>query len=281
MKKLIVNADDFGLDMEVNRGIELCHQKGIVTSTSIVPGGKCFEDGIEILKRNHLLGVGIHITFVLSKPVSEPEKIKSLLKKSGSFRDSWYDFFLAFIAGRIRKNEIEIEIEAQIKKLVDIGITPSHLDSHQHLHLLPGIIDSVIKIAKKYGIKWIRVPTEPGLLNIKADSSIIQRAKYFFYMLLTLKSPHQVKSSGLCYADRCYGLIESGRMGEEALISCFKRLAKGVNEIFVHPGISKGRKEIAGIKNYSWDMELNALISERIIKFIKENGIVLTNYRSI
>jgi chitin disaccharide deacetylase len=281
MIKLIVNADDLGIDKGINKGIELAHKNGIVTSTSIIAGGEYFDDAMEILRNNPLLDAGLHFTLVLSKPVAEPAKISSLLKDGFVFRDYWYNFYYALLTKKIKPDEIAIELEAQIHKLLDNGVKPSHLNSHLHLHLLPGVIERVLDAAKKYGIRWIRVPREPFSSRFNSKQLIAQKIKFSLYKIVTFNSAAKIKRAGFKIPDRCFGLTDTGCMNEYALLSCLERLEPDVNEILVHPGVSDGRKIIMGINNYGWDEELLALTSEKVKEYIKTKGIVLTNFRSI
>jgi len=281
MIKLIVNADDLGIDKGINRGIELSHREGIVTSTSIIAGGDFFDDALQIIKNNPELDTGLHFTLVLSKPVSEPSKVSSLLKDGKVFRDYWYNFYYALLRNKINKDEIAFELESQINKLLDNDITISHINSHLHLHLLPGVIESVLLIAKKFSIRWIRVPEEPFSFRLNSKQLIAQKIKYGLYKIVTFKSNSKIKKFGLNYPDRSFGLTDTGCMSESALISCLKRLKPDINEILVHPGISNGRKIIMGINNYKWDIEIKALTSEKVKEYISSNSIKLTNYNSI
>jgi chitin disaccharide deacetylase len=278
MKKLIVNADDLGIDKDINRGIELSHQKGIVTSTSIIPGGDAFEDAVDIIRRNPGLSAGLHFTLVLSKPVSDPTKIPSLLKDSSNFMDYWYNFYYALLLKKVNLDELEFELKAQIGKLIDHGINPTHINGHLHLHLLPGVIDRVIRIAKSHGIKWIRTPKETGFFTNRPGHSINQKVKFVFYRLITLESYKKIKDNDLKSPQKCFGLFHTGRMNENALLYCLNNLVEGVNEIFVHPGISNGRKVIQGINNYLWEEELKAMMSDKVRNFISDRKIILTDY---
>ena len=114
LKYLIVNADDYGLDEDINRGIILAYSKGIVTSTTILANGEAFFPGVHALKENPGLGVGIHLTLVNGKSISPPNEIPSLIKGDGEFFRSYQEFLLRFLTGKIKLKEIRHEWENQI-----------------------------------------------------------------------------------------------------------------------------------------------------------------------
>ena len=173
-KKIIFNADDFGLSKGVNLGIIEAHQNGPVRSTTLMAGGVAFEHAVALAKIHPELNVGIHLTLTASRSVGGPHK--TLTDENG--------FFLPLIAfidkakrGLLDLTEVEAEYEAQIQKVLDAGIIPTHFDSHHHTHFLPGVFDVFLKMAVKYNVSRVRIShtrmQEGGnsLINL-ADPSI-------------------------------------------------------------------------------------------------------------
>ncbi|HLT49729.1 ChbG/HpnK family deacetylase [Aequorivita nionensis] len=152
--KLIVNADDFGFSEEVNANIEKCHQNGIVTSATILSGGKNFDDAIQLAKENPKLGIGVHLA--IDGPNNIGKKYATLLDpQTGEF----YEDIVA--VKKIRKGDFNVEelvseYSLQIEKVKNEGITITHLDHHHHFHLYFPILKAVIEVAKKYKIPYIR-----------------------------------------------------------------------------------------------------------------------------
>src|SRR5215472_13323215 len=131
MTKLIVNGDDFGFARSVNTGILRGHREGILTSTTIMANGPAFDDAIEIALANPSLGVGCHVAVVDGLPISPPADIPSLLSSDGRLPGTVTE--LARKLGRvIRVRDVEREIGAQVQRVIDAGITPTHLDTHKH-----------------------------------------------------------------------------------------------------------------------------------------------------
>ena len=144
MKKLVVNADDFGLSIKVNEGILCAHQNGILTSTSIMANGMAFQHAVDTWKSNPTLDVGIHLTLVGEKPLLNPDVIPDLVNKKGICHQHAKDFVMKYMMGKISQKQIYQELEAQVVKVLDQGIVISHVDSHQHIHMLPQILSVVI-----------------------------------------------------------------------------------------------------------------------------------------
>ena len=142
MRRLIVNADDFGLTTGVNRGIVESHQSGIVTSTTLMACSKRFKEGASMAKDVPRLSVGCHVVLVDGEPTAAPAQIPSLISGGApvQFRVSLMNFAAMAASGRLDEEQIEAEITAQIQKLQSAGVAVSHLDSHKHTHMFPVVL---------------------------------------------------------------------------------------------------------------------------------------------
>ena len=161
MKKLIINADDFGRHQSINNAIIQGHVSGCITSASIMPGGNAFQDAVDKAIEHPQLGIGIHLTLIGEKPVMNPSEIPTLVDDKGYLLKEYPQFLNRFLRGEINLSEVRAELSAQIDKVVASGVRITHIDSHQHLHVLPGIIDIVLDIAEKHNIKSLRIPNVP------------------------------------------------------------------------------------------------------------------------
>src|SRR5271167_4344169 len=120
MRRLIVNADDFGLTKELNRGIIEAHRRGVVTSATLMANGPAFADAVQLAQTEPQLSVGCHVVLVDGQPALDPETISTLVDRSPGarrFRDGIGGFALRALAGRLDAREIEAEATAQIRKL--------------------------------------------------------------------------------------------------------------------------------------------------------------------
>ncbi len=160
MKRLIVNADDFGMAESVNDGIIKGHQHGIITSASFMAGAKAAEHAAILARDNPSLGVGVHLCLTLVRPVADPAKIPSLAPR-GLLPGGPFPLMSRLLFGSIKIDEVEIELRAQIERTLALGIKPDHIDGHQHVHMMKRVFDVVMKLAEEYAIPAMRYPVGP------------------------------------------------------------------------------------------------------------------------
>jgi predicted glycoside hydrolase/deacetylase ChbG (UPF0249 family) len=171
MKKLIIIGDDFGLSKEINAGIIAACQKGNMDGISLIANGEAFDDAVALIKKHPDLDVGLHLTLVELKPILSAQEIPSSINKNGYFYPDYLQFIKAYFSGKISLKEIDLEIGAQFEKVQQAGIRISRIDSHQQLHMLPGILEIVIKYARKHHITRIRYPYTPFRLSVRQFSA--------------------------------------------------------------------------------------------------------------
>lgn len=273
MKRLIVNADDFGMAESVNIGIIRGHREGIVTSTSLLAGGAAAGHAATLAKENPALSVGIHLCLSAERPVTAPERIPSLAR-NGMLPSGPFDFMLRYTAGRISKNDIETELRAQIEKALSLGVTPSHFDGHQHLYMMPGVFPIAVKLAEEYGIKGVRYPVGPNV-GIK---SIARAGEKLFLEGFAVRQKRLIDESGLKRPDNFFGLPQTGRMDSAALTEIIENLPKGTSEIMCHPGLPN---EVLARKinwGYGWEHELAAVTDKAVKARVNTEGIELSPY---
>ena len=278
MVNLIVNADDFGISEKVNEGIFLAHTKGILTSTSLIANGIAFNHALNVYKTAPTIGVGVHLTLVEEKPLSNPGQIKSLIGKNGMFHHSVTDFAKEYVLGRICFKEVYQELEAQILKIKDSGLPISHLDSHQHVHMLPKIFSISIQLAKKYKIPAIRMTYEkPHSFMIKRLTMLVR-----FVQLLALNFFCRLnKNNDLAFPNHFFGFFYSGNLNYQNLQTILKKLpSNGLCEIICHPGIYDPDNRYTHW-GYNWSDELEALMNPKILDFINNKNIRLVSYRHL
>jgi hopanoid biosynthesis associated protein HpnK len=278
MLHLIVNADDFGLSEKVNEGILKAHRNGIVTSTSLMATGAAFEHAVAVCRSAPTLDVGIHLTLVEEPPVLASQKILSLVDGEGRLHPHAKIFVRKYFSGHISVHEIKNELEAQIRKVMSQGIKVSHLDGHQHLHMLPGILQITVGLAKKYGIPGIRLPNEtlyPYMLRNLWKISRVLELMTLKVFCLTSKKAEMLRPKYFV------GFFFGGNLNKKNLIQILENLPRtGTCELMCHPG------NYDPDTRYShWDYhckdELNALTDPEIVNFLKREGISLTSYREL
>ena len=279
MKRLIVNADDFGLHASVNRGIRDAHSGGIVTSTSLMAGGEAFDEAVAIAQACPDLGVGVHLTLVGARPVVSA--VASLVDGEGNFCASYPVFLRRYLQGIVKRAEVARELAAQIEKVTRAGIRPTHLDSHQHLHVVPGISAIVLDLARRFAIPAIRIPAEPLGFFGGLSFSVGRVAGRSGLTVLAGLFRRRALAAGLKTPDHFFGMLAGGQLNETALQNILQQLPAGTSEIMCHPG----RPDAALARQYSWDYhwsdELAALCAPQTRRLLQENGVRLISFREL
>jgi predicted glycoside hydrolase/deacetylase ChbG (UPF0249 family) len=261
---LVVNADDFGLSEPINAGIISAFDQGIVRSTSLMPNGQAFDNAVNLAKERPELGVGIHISLVDEKPISSA---------LNGLPTSYKALALCLLTGRIGRRDLTTECCAQIEKVLSTGIRPTHLDSHQHVHIHPVLSSIIIDLAVQYAIPGIRVPLDNSASKLNARGMQIAVSRMLSRML-----SKKATNAGLRIVDRFFGLAESGHITENVILQAIAKSSNGINELMCHPGFGDPQTSGRYKWGYTWDAEVKALCSEQVISAILEHRVTLCSF---
>ncbi|MFH0984779.1 MAG: ChbG/HpnK family deacetylase [Candidatus Omnitrophota bacterium] len=239
-KSFFITGDDFGLSREINAGMIGIHQKGNLDGVSLMANGEAFDDAVSLIKQHPDLDVGLHLTLVELTPLLSGREVPSLVDKNGFFYADYSQFLRAYILGKIRLREIDQEIGAQFEKVQRQGVRITRIDSHQQLHMVPGILDIVIKHALKYHVARIRYPYTPLRFNALQFSA--HPDKFLGNMLLNglcLYQGRLLKKYRMIHPDHyCNASNAGGPLGE--VLQRFQKTRKsGSWEFSFHPAISE------------------------------------------
>jgi predicted glycoside hydrolase/deacetylase ChbG (UPF0249 family) len=271
---LIVNADDLGLHEDLNRGIYLAHTEGIVTSASVVACGEAFDHASTIIQECGELDVGVHLTLIEERPLCPATEIPSLVGPDGRFLPSYRHLAARILMGAVSRAEVRRELRAQIERVIAAGCRPSHLDGHQHVHMLPPVWHVTRELAGEFGIRWIRVPHFRSLF--RSPKSLFDP---FFRLGLNILSATTTSLTSRAEPRiRTAGLHLTGRLGEGDLLRIVAALRPGISEIVTHPGIKTPALAARYHWNYEFSMELAALTAPQIIAVLRSNGVKLTRF---
>lgn len=275
--RLIVNADDFGIAEAVNRGIVEAFDRGIVTSTSIMATGPAFEHAVELARSRPALAVGVHLVLTEQRPLVGPGAAPTLVAADGRFASHLTQLLGKQLRGQIALPEVRLELDAQLRRVRDAGIAISHIDGHQHVHVLPRIAGVVAELAAKYGVSAVRYPAERlrryMLRNLRHAKRVAEQAALsIFCASAPLKH--------LRRSDAFVGFYFGGRLDEVNLATVLAGLpAGGTVELMCHPGHEDMRP--AGDWQYAWAAERDALTSPRIRELVAARGLKLISYRDV
>jgi predicted glycoside hydrolase/deacetylase ChbG (UPF0249 family) len=272
MRKLILNADDYGLTRGVSQGIRFAFSNGLISSTTAmltIPGA---GRGLEIaLRDTPALPIGIHLTLTIGEPVSSPEKIPSLVNDKGCFfsRDS----FLARL-DRIVPEEAGLEFRAQIEALIALGIQPDHLDSHHFVsYLSPALLEQMLGLAKEY-----HLAVRPPAGNDAAMADVFPGLPDSSIAFLKGDAQSAVWRASIPTADRLYLTFYDKTATKKNLQWILSNMPEGTSEIMCHLGIPDA--DLRNLSDYADERgdELNVLTESDLPKLLQAQGIQLIAY---
>jgi len=152
--RIVVNVDDVGLHPAIGRAVMILKEKGVVSSISL-KGNEALDELDEGLLD---MDVGVHLDILRGRPVSHWQHVSTLCDDFGSFYSNPAELFEKYAIGKVEHAHVEMEWRAQIEHVMDVGGQPTHLTSHKHLHGWPSLAGVASKLAREYGIGWIRKP---------------------------------------------------------------------------------------------------------------------------
>lgn len=281
MKELIINADDFGLSRGANLGVIRAWQQGILTSTSLMPGGLAFDEAVALAKENPGLQVGLHLTLVQGRGMLPRQGLPSLVDELGNFGNDPVLAGMRYFFLKPLRKKLYREIEAQILKCLDAGIALSHVDGHLNIHMHPAVFDILAVLMPKYGIKTFRLSRENLAANLAVDRQRLvgKYADAFIFASLAKRCRPHLDRLGIRYAGEVKGLLNSGRMTEDYLLRALESVGEGLTEIYFHPGCRPCSELDRWMPTYRHDDELAALTSPKVKEKMARLGIRLRNYR--
>ena len=271
-RRLIVSGDDLGLHEAINRGVLEAHEEGIVTAASIVPCGRAFDHACHLVEKRRKLDLGIHLTLVGERPLLGPDVLKTLAPR-GHLPKGYRQLFFGLVKRRIDPAEIELELDAQVQKVLKAGLRVSHFDSHQHTHLFPALRRTLFRLAEHYEIRGLRA----------AARVVPRRTKFSVFLGPLAKSVQRAaRSRGIRTPDTLWLLSPSGRISARDLIEGIPTLPEGVTELVVHPGVDqKALEREYPAWGFKWQQELGAITATDVRDMITRHKIQLTRYSEL
>ncbi len=271
---LIVNADDYGLTAAVSAGILRAHRDGVVTSTSVLALAPGFRASARGLADEPRLGVGVHLAAVgEDPPLLSAREVPTLVDRRGRLAASWRVFLARAAAGRVDPADLAREFGAQVAAVRAEGVTVTHLDTHQHLHLWPLVRRVVVDLAREQGVVGVRVPRShrghPMAAGLNRLSARLEAA---------------VAAAGLATAADSSGVDEAGRFDHDRLVAALDGfVARGARsaELGVHPGEADDPDRTRYDWDYRWSAELALLTSAAARAAISDRGFHLGTYADL
>jgi hopanoid biosynthesis associated protein HpnK len=290
VRRLIVNADDFGFTAGINRAIVEAHTRGIVTASTLMANGRAFEGAVRLAATVPNLSVGCHVVLIDGAPVLDAERLPSLTETHSSgprFRDGIKSFAARALAGRLDPHQIEAETSAQIRKLQSAGINVSHLDTHKHTHLFPAVLRPLLRAARARGVHAIRNPFGPRK-PLKSSTLLTRPSLWTRYaevrILRTLAARFRdaAKREGLVTPDGTLGIVVTGALDEKLFRAIAAAIPEGTWEFVCHPGYNDDDLKSAKTRlRQSRETELRVLTMPEARQLLLDQGIALISYREL
>jgi hopanoid biosynthesis associated protein HpnK len=285
VRRLIVNADDFGLTSGVNRAIIEGNQSGIITSATLMANARASEAAIDLAKTQTDLRTGCHVVLIDGVPLAE--SLPSLTNGLPRFRSSLKQFAIAAVRNKLDAEEIQREAEAQIRKIQTRGLTLTHVDSHKHTHMFPRVLRPVLRAARARNIRAVRNPFEPmrcwpaGMV-FATPGLWLRSAGVMAFQMFAAEFRRALREEGMASTDGTIGIAVTGMLDQKKLLRMLQAVPDGTWELVCHPGYSDADLRTAGTRlTASREIELSALTSVETREALLRHQIELISYAEL
>jgi predicted glycoside hydrolase/deacetylase ChbG (UPF0249 family) len=268
-KQLVVNADDFGFTPDVNAGIVEAHRDGILTAATLMANGDAFADAVRCARETPTLDIGCHLVLIGGH---------SLVTKK-AFPATVPQLAAALATGRIRVYD---ELAAQVRRMLDAGLQPTHLDTHKHTHLAPTVLDAVARLAEEFGVHWVRRPFDFPLHALREGVPRMKRLTSDALGLLRRRFHRVLRQHGCRTTDHFAGFQITGRLRTAELVELMSVIPEGSTELMVHPGHCGPELRAARTRlKECREAELEALVAPEVRAAMLRHGVGLVNYAGL
>jgi predicted glycoside hydrolase/deacetylase ChbG (UPF0249 family) len=266
-KQLVVNADDFGFTPDVNQGIVESHRRGILTATTLMANGSAFDEAVRLARETPTLDIGVHLVLIGGQSLitgrTYPSSVSQLIAALAKRQIHPYD-----------------ELRAQVRRIFDAGIRPSHFDTHKHTHLAPPVLDAVARLAEEFSVKWVRRPFDFPMTAMGAP--FLKRLTSTTLSLMRRHFHRVLSRHGCRTTDHFAGFQITGRFRTAELVDLMAVIPEGSTELMVHPGRCGPALRAARTRlKESREHELEALISPDVRNALTRHKIELVRYAAL
>lgn len=267
-RRLIVNADDFGISSSVNHAVIQAHRDGILTSASLMVNGEAFEEAVTLARANPRLGVGLHLVLCCGRSTLPPGTTSPLVNHHGEFpRRPVATGLRYFFASKKLRGHLDAEIAAQFAKFKATGLLLDHVNGHLHFHLHP----TVFAILIKNRVKAMRLTFDPLHLDWSLGKGrwCYRLTHALVFGMLSRRAAPTLAQRKISHSQHVFGLLENGRITADYILSLLRILPPGDSELYSHPSL------------HEFKHELDGLISPGVKKTLEEEEIQLIRYRDL
>jgi hopanoid biosynthesis associated protein HpnK len=279
LKRLIVNADDFGLSPEVNAGIMRAHRDGILRAASLMVAEPAALPAAELARDNPGLDVGLHAVVCQGRSMLTASRLGTAVSASGEFMASPVAAGMRYFFDRSMRSAMTDELRAQVERHLELVGYLNHIDGHLNFHVHPLFADILVNLAVEYKVPCIRLPRERVMttLRLRRDNATRKLVESAIFRTLSRRTSRMMAELGLTSTDALFGLHQSGHLSEDYVVGVIDRIRDGTTELYFHPAA-----DIGGVPpSVEAQLEVEILTGLRVRDAIARNGIELTTFADL
>jgi hopanoid biosynthesis associated protein HpnK len=270
-RRLIVNADDFGRSSSINRAVIQAHQRGILTTASLMVNGAAVEEAVALAHEHPCLGVGLHVTLSHGTSALPYTRIPDLVDLGRNFSNDAPRAGFRYFTNKRCHSQIEEEVAAQFARFRATGLELDHVNGHLQFHLHPTVFNILCRRAKEWGIERMRVTHDPLAMNAKlAGGRWAYRLSHaFIFRILSGSARRRLGALGIKSTEHVFGLMQNALVDENYIRALLSRLPAGDSELYSHPSLDEFKHEY------------DALVSPAVRSLVEKLGIRLIRYADL
>jgi chitin disaccharide deacetylase len=279
LKRLIVNADDFGLSPEVNAGIIRAHRDGVLRSASLMVAEPAARAAADIAHDNPALDAGLHAVVCRGRSILDASRLGAAVRATGEFIDSPVGAGMRYFFDRSLRTAMTDELRAQVERHLELVGYLNHIDGHLNFHVHPLFADILVNLAVEYKVPCIRLPRErvTMTLRLRRDNATRKLVESFIFRTLSRRTDRMMKERGLVSTDALFGLHQSGHLSADYIVGVLDRIRDGSTEVYFHPAADIGGTPPAP----EAQLEVEILTSPRVRDAIARNSIELITFADL
>ena len=279
MKRVIVNADDFGLSPEVNAGVIRAHRDGILGSASLMVAEPAAKAAAELARQNPALDVGLHAVVCRGRSILDAAHLRGAVDASGRFLENPVRAGMRYFFDRSMRTKMTDELRAQVERHLELVGYLNHIDGHLNFHVHPLFAAILIDLAVEYKVPCIRLPRESVIttLRLRRNNVPSKLTEAVIFRILSRRMRRMMTERGLRSTDALFGLHQSGHLDEDYIVGVIDQLREGTTELYFHPAA-----DVGGIPpSPAAQLEVEILTSPRMRDAIDRNHIELITFADL
>jgi chitin disaccharide deacetylase len=271
MRRLIVNADDFGRSPAINQAVIRAHREGILTTASLMVNEPAADEAVALARENPKLGVGLHLALVCGRSALPPSAIPRLVNAQSEFTNNPVAAGMRYFFSGACKAQLRDEIAAQFERFRKTGLPLDHINGHLHMHLHPAVFKIICDNAGAWGIRAARMTRAPFRLNARiASGRWLYRATHaVIYQILSARARPALAQRNIRHTGAVFGLLQNALVDGDFVAKLLPLLPPGDSELYSHPSLDQFRNEF------------DALVNPAIRDLVRQLGIQLVRYQDL